>query len=494
MAVNPTYPGVYIQEIPSFPPSVAPVATAIPGFIGYTEKAIERQENDLLNKPKKIDSLNEYVQCYGTGIKETGIEVAEVNGQMVASITGPSQHNMYYALRAYFENGGGPCYIVSVGNLTEAVNKDKLKDGLDVTEQVDEITLLVFPESHALVSYTGNDGPNFSLYGNLMANALDSCKKLGDRFAIMDVPPDIPLTKIPRDKKNTDGTDAPQEDVDDAATLFRDSIGINNLLYGASYIPNLETTFSFLYEEKNVNVKKADNSTIKLEDINPNGKLQADGTRVKNDNADAALYAQSVQAISFLPVVLPAGPFMAGIYARVDRTRGVWKAPANVSLNGVVRPSVLIDDATQGDILNISDTGKSINAIREFAGRGVLAWGARTLAGNDNEWRYVSVRRFFNFVEESVKKATIPFVFEPNDRNTWTRVRGLIENFLVIQWRAGALAGAVPEEAFFVRVGLPETMTAQDILEGRMNVEIGMAVVRPAEFIILKFSHIMQTS
>ena len=96
--------------------------------------------------------------------------------------------------------------------------------------------------------------------------------------------------------------------------------------------------------------------------------------------------------------------------------------------------------------------------------------------------------------KESVKKATSQFVFEPNDANTWVKVRAMIENFLNLQWRAGALAGAKPDDAFFVRVGLGETMTAQDILEGKMNIEIGMAAVRPAEFIILKFSHKMQES
>ena len=120
--------------------------------------------------------------------------------------------------------------------------------------------------------------------------------------------------------------------------------------------------------------------------------------------------------------------------------------------------------------------------------------GARTLAGNDNEWKYIPVRRFFNMVEESVKKATAQFVFEPNDANTWVKVRAMIENFLVLQWRAGALAGAKPDEAFFVKVGLGQTMTAVDILNGKMIIEIGMAAVRPAEFIILRFSHKMQES
>jgi phage tail sheath protein FI len=145
--------------------------------------------------------------------------------------------------------------------------------------------------------------------------------------------------------------------------------------------------------------------------------------------------------------------------------------------------------------LNVDPTaGKSINAIRDFTGKGTLVWGARTLAGNDNEWRYVPVRRFFNMVEESVKKSTYWAVFEPNDANTWVKVRGMIENYLTQKWREGALAGATPKEAFFVRCGLGTTMSAVDILEGRMNVEIGMAVVRPAEFIILKFSHKMQVS
>ncbi len=194
-----------------------------------------------------------------------------------------------------------------------------------------------------------------------------------------------------------------------------------------------------------------------------------------------------------LSVVPPCGA-VAGVYAAVDRTRGVWKAPANVSLNSVVGPRVMIDNTTQ-DGLNVdTEAGKSINAIRAFTGKGTLVWGARTLDGNSNEWRYVSVRRLFNMVEESVKKSTSPFVFEPNDANTWVKVKGMIDNYLTILWRQGALAGAKPEHAFFVKIGLGQTMTAIDVLEGRMNVEIGMAAVRPAEFIILKFSHKMQES
>lgn len=191
-------------------------------------------------------------------------------------------------------------------------------------------------------------------------------------------------------------------------------------------------------------------------------------------------------------LTLPPSATIAGVYATVDRNRGVWKAPANVSLNSVVGVTDLIDNNEQASLNVDVVAGKSVNVIRPFTGKGILVWGARTLAGNDNEWRYVPVRRFYIMAEESIRKATEQFVFEPNDANTWVRIRAMIENFLVQQWKAGALAGAKPEQAFYVRVGLGETMTAQDILEGRMNIEIGMAVVRPAEFIILKFSHKMQ--
>jgi len=203
-----------------------------------------------------------------------------------------------------------------------------------------------------------------------------------------------------------------------------------------------------------------------------------------------SITAKAIESLNLLP---PSGA-IAGVYASVDRDRGVWKAPANVSLNSVISPAEKISQDQQAEYNVDVNAGKSINIIRSFAGKGVLVWGARTLAGNDNEWRYISVRRLFNFVEESVKKATEQFVFEPNDANTWVRIQAMIENFLTVLWRQGALQGIKPEHAFYVSVGLGKTMTPLDILEGRMIIEIGMAAVRPAEFIILKFSHKMVES
>lgn len=206
------------------------------------------------------------------------------------------------------------------------------------------------------------------------------------------------------------------------------------------------------------------------------------------------VYSGIVKAIKAEGFAMPPSGAVVGVYASVDRTRGVWKAPANVSINGIIGLTESIDNNEQQSINVDVTSGKSINAIRKFTGKGILIWGARTLAGNDNEWRYVPVRRLYIMAEESIKKATEFVVFEPNDANTWIRVRSMIANFLTGLWRDGALAGAKPDDAFFVKVGLGETMTAQDILEGRMIVEIGMAAVRPAEFIILRFMHKLQES
>jgi phage tail sheath protein FI len=210
--------------------------------------------------------------------------------------------------------------------------------------------------------------------------------------------------------------------------------------------------------------------------------------------ATSAIYANIKNAIAAKGILVPPSGAMAGVYTAVDSTRGVWKAPANVSLSFVISPAVPIDDADQEDLNVDTNAGKSVNAIRAFTGKGTLVWGARTLTGNDNNFRYISVRRFYIMVESSVKAAAFQFVFEPNDIHTWLKVKAMIENYLFELWQQGALAGIKPEQAYYVKVGLGQTMTSQDILEGRMIVEIGMAVVRPAEFIILRFTQMQQTS
>ena len=457
-------PGVYVEEITKFPPSVAQVETAIPAFIGYTEITESPTAGTFINKPIRITSMVEYTTLFGGAKKEVGIS-AEVKSNaatgasdIVVKIGTPSKFKMYYSLQFYFANGGGPCYIVSVGDYQDdTVSFDALIDGLAHSDKKDEVTLILFPDAQDL---------SVDNYYNLQKAALDSCVKLQDRFVIMDV--------YQADKTSVLPDEQP-------VNIFRNKLGatVDVLKYGAVYYPNLETILDYEFDEEKVTVK-VDGAEHALKDIKGN----------KN-----ALYFQVKAAIQDKPLVMAPSAGMAGIFADVDSTRGVWKAPANVNMDYVIRPTQVVSDEEQKGLNVDVDGGKSINVIRSFTGRGAaIVWGARTLAGNDNEWRYVSVRRFCNMVEESVKKACGQFVFEPNDANTWVRVRAMIENFLILQWRAGALQGAKPDHAFYVAVGLNQTMTAIDVLEGRMIVEIGMAVVRPAEFIILKFSQMMPQS
>ena len=212
-----------------------------------------------------------------------------------------------------------------------------------------------------------------------------------------------------------------------------------------------------------------------------------------NLTAQIPIYPKIIAGLSKAMNIVPPSGAIAGIYAMVDRTRGVWKAPANISLNGIMGLTDNITDQEQGN-MNIHESGKSINAIRKFAGRGFLVWGARTLDGNNSDWRYVNVRRLAIMIEESVKKACMNFVFEPNVKQTWVNVKGMIENYLTTIWSDGALAGAKPEDAFFVSVGLNNTMTANDIINGRMIIKIAYAPSRPAEFIILQFTQQQQKS
>jgi phage tail sheath protein FI len=191
--------------------------------------------------------------------------------------------------------------------------------------------------------------------------------------------------------------------------------------------------------------------------------------------------------------LLPPSSAMAGIYTMVDSERGVWKAPANVSLNSVVSPAVNISHDDQED-LNVDINGKSINAIRSFIGRGVLVWGARTLDGNSLDWRYMNVRRTLIMLEESIKQAAKAYVFENNNANTWVTIKSMISNFLTGIWKRGGLAGTIPSDAFSVHVGLGETMTSEDILEGILRVTVLVAVTRPAEFIEITFQQQMQKS
>ena len=144
--------------------------------------------------------------------------------------------------------------------------------------------------------------------------------------------------------------------------------------------------------------------------------------------------------------------------------------------------------------MNVSNTGHSVNAIRSFTGRGTLVWGARTNDGNSVNWRYINVRRLFISMETDIRKGLEAFVFKANVFNTWVEVKMMVDAYLFGLFNQGAFAGNTPMESYRVLIGLGETMTEEDILNGYMRVSIQVAPVRPAEFIILKFSHKLQES
>jgi phage tail sheath protein FI len=218
--------------------------------------------------------------------------------------------------------------------------------------------------------------------------------------------------------------------------------------------------------------------TVNITDFLPRGSI--------TDTKYAALYYPWIHISdpqTGARKIVPPGGHVLGVYARSDSERGVFKAPANEILRGVLELTADIDDNKQ-DTLN----PRGVNAIRQFPERGIRVWGARTLT-SDALWKYVSVRRLFIFLERSIYEGTQWVVFEPNDDRLWARVIDTIRLFLRTQWRLGALFGRTEEEAFFITCDRT-TMTQDDILNGRLICEIGIAPVRPAEFVIFRiFQH-----
>ncbi len=478
-------PGVYVQEVPSLPPSVAEVETAVPAFVGYTEKAKQNVAGDLVNTANKITSMAEYVVFYGGPPKESN-ESVSINVQdlgsnqykidVIMDETKLSNFNLYYSVRHFYDNGGGVCYIVSTGGY-DTLAKDKLIAGLEIVKDVDEVTLLVIPEAGKLDPkpdpVPDDWGP--ANYIEIVNAMILQAAETGDRFALID-----PLSTTLKSAEDPNG------DLDGDTKAIREAtLSPAQNSFAAAYYPNLITTYALTYDFENLEIDK----------ITPfGGGADVTGKKMSEVGKGSLLYNKIEAEMQKQHVILPPSGAMAGLYTRVDSTKGVWKAPANESLLSVVKPNVSISSREQEGMNIDANSGKSINAIRSFPGFGTLVWGARTLNGNDNEWKYISVRRFFNMVEESIRKSSHWAVFEPNTISTWVKMQAMIENYLFQKWRDGALAGTKPEQAFYVRVGLGSTMTSIDILEGKMNVEIGMAVSRPAEFIVLKFTQLMQQS
>jgi Bacteriophage tail sheath protein len=502
MAKNRLPPGVYIEEKDAFPGSVVEVATAIPAFIGYTEKAA-REGGSLINKPTRITSMAEYIELFGRGFSSEFTLTTPLGKEHKAAITingttygvdyaEGNKAFMYPGIRLFYENGGGACYIVSVGayegKSTLAIDKDDLlgatsaEGGLKRLIKEQEPTIVVVPDAVAL--------PYDQCYLVYQA-VLEHCAKMQSRVAILDVHDGF-------QERNT--SMGQQGDIIDT---FRNNTGAAYLNYGAAYYPWLETTIAQKSEVTIANLgREIDLKSLLPEPAavallldypsseSPLTEEQRQQLHV-NLIATSATYSNLMDALGKAMNLLPPSGAMAGIYTAVDTTRGVWKAPANIGVSGVIKPAVNITQEEQED-LNTHPSGKSINAIRTFPGMGTLVWGARTLDGNSLDWRYINVRRTMIMLEQSIKLALRSYVFEPNDAKTWGTVKSMIENFLREKWQQGALAGAVPEDAFSVLVGLGSTMTSLDILEGRMQVTVKLAILSPAEYMEVTFEQQMQ--
>ena len=303
------------------------------------------------------------------------------------------------------------------------------------------------------------------------------------------------------------------KDADECIPAFREKV-TSFLNYGAAYYPWLNTSVVQSNEVTFANVENLDALVAKLTaavPAEPAAKAEAikaeiakiATTDLSNANAVFGLhrtlsvicpnYATIMDIVREKLNLIPPSGAVAGIYTMVDNNIGVWKAPANVGVNGVITPAVNLTDEQQED-LNVPVNGKAVNAIRTFIGDGNKVWSARTLDGNSLDWRYVNVRRTMIMLEESIKLASKAFVFEANTANTWVTMKGMIQNFLFGIWRRGGLAGASAEDAFEVHVGLGDTMTPEDILEGILRVTVKVALIRPAEFIELTFQQQQQKS
>lgn len=331
-----------------------------------------------------------------------------------------------HAVMGFFLNGGSRCYAVNVGQNGPITGTQGGRKGLAVLETVDEVSIVAAPGYTDAASYDA---------------VLSHCESMGDRVAILDAPEDIEnidsLTKTATRGTSGEGPGGEEPAEEDSARRRRKAKGEagakprqSDRGFGAFYFPWV----------------------VVADPLSP--------TREQ--------------------VSVPPSGHLAGIYARTDATRGVHKAPANEPIRGALDLTYLLTRAENG-MLNQN----GVNCIRIFPAEGIRVWGARTLAASASEWRYVNVRRLFNMIEESIARNTRWVVFEPNDSMLWQAIRRDVGAFLTNLWRDGALMGATPEEAFFVKCDA-ETNPPEVIDAGQVVTVVGIAPVKPAEFVVFQ--------
>jgi len=502
------FPGVFISETGASVRVIAGVETAFPVFVGHTETA-EMDGRPVTLVPTRIGSLTDYRRIFGGPCKIPFKVQEEIGGAADFASAGRSyaliperKFNLCDSVRLFYANGGAHCYIVSAGSYADdpAQRAAALQAGLAAVHDLAGPTMLVIPEATLL---------DLSDCRALQQAMLQQCFDRQDRVAILDV------IGTERSFPSAD-QQAVNAWLHGCITGFRQGLPAapDTLKFGAAYAPFLETTvvdsgeFSFdnfdSASQPVVTAVLESQIELRYPAPDPAGEsLKADLRAIWSADPPARkAFGQKLAAqLPLLPQIfatmaarrgtLPPSPAIAAVYTTNDQRFGVWKAPANVALVAVTGSTLPINDAMLGD-LDLPPDGLSVNPIRYFPGRGTLVWGARTLDGNSSEERYVSVRRFLIYIEQSVRAALAELVFEPNTGPTWLAVTAMVDNFLLGLWRQGSLVGDRPNTAFWVRCGLNSTMTPQDLLDGRLNVEIGLALVRPAEFVVLRIGQWLQ--
>ncbi len=531
MAASYGAPGVYIEEQPSGGMPIEGVGTAIAAFVGFTEK-YDTDEGDPTDptgvKPQLVTSWPQYERVYG----------GFVRGAMLP-----------HAVRGFFENGGSACYVVRIpstdgddadGRATlnlpaadrpevSSLNISALNPGARVEVEVvppsappaegQEPTATDANQDYTLRVYEG--GALREEIGGLQftgksPRALERTVNERSKFLRVEMQPLQGASlaeRAPAPGRYTleppamSAVSVTPADLEGSVT---DRTGYQGLAIAENVtmvaIPDLVTVATGddgrLDEETYLAVQKqlvdwceASHTRMAILDTPPglNATRALEWrSRLGRDSAFAALYYPNLVVTNPLArpgatngerfITVPSAGHVAGVWARTDATRGVWKAPANEAVRGIIR---LENDVTNGeqDLLNPD----GVNCIRSFGTYGTKIWGARTLAKTDPSWRYINVRRLFNFIEESIRRGTQWAVFEPNDFDLWQRVKRNISSFLRGLWMQGALVGATPEQAFYVLCD-ESNNPPSSVDEGKLIVEVGIAPVKPAEFVIFRIS------
>lgn len=381
---------------------------------------------------------------------------------------------LYYSVKQFFDNGGQHCIVISVGDgATKAFPKENFLRALNVLKNEPEITLLVIPDLYSplFAKYATAKGMDpLQQIAEVTDEALAACSEQLNCFWLGDVPYE----------------DAPADVNIDLAKKFVLTLLAtdDSKSFGAIYYPFLQTQDSAVLDWSIIQIRQhqiLSASGKKQDGLKENSALDEKTWQAKFPD----LYHQLEQYLrAKLKINVPASGTMAGVICQVDSVRGVWKAPANIPLLAVSRPCIDIDQAALSEVASYPQG--AINPITDIDGRGLVAMGARTLAPQASEWRYISVTRTTRWISEAVQMSLMSFVFESNTIDTWRSIEQMIEGFLTSLWQQGALAGESPEHAFFVRVGEGESMTREDINQNRLIVNFGIALLKPAEFLVIR--------